>query len=45
MLYARAATTLVMVELATNEPVRITAEQRAAWQPYIEDPVQFAKRP
>lgn len=44
VLYARAATTLVMVELSTNRPVRITDEQRAAWQPYIEAPVTFTKR-
>lgn len=44
VLYARAATTLVMVELATNKPVRITDEQRAAWEPYVEAPVAFAKR-
>lgn len=44
ILYAKAATTLVMVELATNRPVRITDEQRAAWEPYIEAPVAFTKR-
>jgi acyl-CoA thioester hydrolase len=44
VLYARAATTLVMVELATNKPVRITDAQRAAWEPYVEPPVRFTKR-
>jgi acyl-CoA thioester hydrolase len=44
VLYAKAATTLVMVELATNRPVRITEEQRAAWEPYVEEPVAFTKR-
>ena len=44
VLYAKAATTVVMVELATNTPMRITDEQRAAWQPYVEEPVAFTKR-
>jgi acyl-CoA thioester hydrolase len=33
-----------MVELSTNKPVRITDEQRAAWLPYVEEPVAFTKR-
>jgi acyl-CoA thioester hydrolase len=44
-LYTRAATTLVMVELATGKPQRMTDEQREAWGPYVEAPVAFAKRP
>jgi acyl-CoA thioester hydrolase len=44
VLYAKAATTLVMVELSTNKPVRITEEQRAAWEPYVEQPIAFTKR-
>ena len=43
-LYTRAATTLVMVELATGRPQRMTDEQRAAWEPYVEEPVAFTKR-
>jgi acyl-CoA thioester hydrolase len=45
LLYTRAATTLVMVELATGRPQRMTDEQRAAWEPFVEAPVAFAKRP
>ena len=45
LLYTRAATTLVMVELATGRPQRMTDDQRAAWEPYVEAPVAFAKRP
>jgi len=45
LLYTRAATTLVMVELATGKPQRMTDEQREAWAPYVEAPVAFAKRP
>ena len=44
LLYTRAATTLVMVELATGKPQRMTDEQREAWAPYVEAPVAFAKR-
>jgi acyl-CoA thioester hydrolase len=44
VLYTRASTTLVMVELATGSPVRINDEQRTAWAPYVEEPVQFTKR-
>ncbi len=44
VLYAKAATTVVMVGLATNRPMRITDDQRAAWEPYVEAPVAFTKR-
>jgi acyl-CoA thioester hydrolase len=44
-LYTRATTTLVMVELASGRPQRMTDEQRAAWEPYVEEPVAFTKRP
>jgi acyl-CoA thioester hydrolase len=44
LLYTRAATTLVMVELASGRPQRMTDEQRAAWEPYVEAPVAFTKR-
>ncbi|PPL18346.1 acyl-CoA thioesterase [Microterricola pindariensis] len=43
-LYTRAATTIVLVDSVTERPRRISAEERAAWTPYLEDPVQFAKR-
>jgi acyl-CoA thioester hydrolase len=44
LLYTRAATTLVMVELATGKPQRMTDEQREVWSPYVEAPVAFTKR-
>ena len=44
LLYTRAATTLVMVELATGKPQRMTDEQREVWGPYVETPVAFTKR-
>ena len=44
LLYTRAATTLVMVEVASGRPTRINDEQRATWAPYVEEPVAFTKR-
>jgi acyl-CoA thioester hydrolase len=44
ILYTRAATTVVMVSATTNNPTRVPAELREAWQPYIETPVAFTKR-
>jgi acyl-CoA thioester hydrolase len=44
VLFVRAATTLVMVEVATGKPMRLDAEQREAWEPYLEPPVVFSKR-
>ena len=43
-LYTRAATTLVMVELATGRPVRIPDEYREAWAPYVDAPIEFSRR-
>src|SRR5690606_6394294 len=42
--FTRAATTLVMVTAATGRPKRIPDELRAAWSPYVEEPLAFAKR-
>ena len=43
-LYSRAATTIVLVDAATERPRRINDRERAAWTPYVDEPVQFAKR-
>ncbi|GAA0992551.1 acyl-CoA thioesterase [Subtercola frigoramans] len=43
-LFTRASTTLVLVDAATQRPRRITDEERAAWQPYVDEPVVFNKR-
>ena len=43
-LFTRAATTLVMVDAATGRPRRIGDAERAAWSPYLEAPVGFARR-
>ena len=44
VLYTRAATTLVMVELASGRPQRIPDEYREAWAPFVEAPIEFARR-
>jgi len=42
--YARARTTLVLVDAATGAPRRISSTERAAWQPYLEEPVRIRRR-
>jgi acyl-CoA thioester hydrolase len=42
-LYARAATTVVMLDAATGAPRRLTAAERTAWEPYLEAPVEFRR--
>ncbi len=43
-LYARASTTVAMVDAATMKPRRLLDHERAAWKPYLEEPVRFARR-
>ena len=43
-LYARASAVVVMVDAATGRPVRLTDEQRSAWEPYLGEPVAYAHR-
>jgi len=44
VLFARAATTLVMVDARTTRPRRISARERALWEPYLEAPLEFRRR-
>ncbi|MGT2426724.1 acyl-CoA thioesterase [Amnibacterium kyonggiense] len=44
VLTTRAASTLVLVDAATQRPRRISDAERAAWSPYLEDPVRFTAR-
>ncbi len=44
VVYARAATTIVMVDAATGRPRRISARERALWQPFHEPPLEFRRR-
>ncbi|MCP2030619.1 acyl-CoA thioester hydrolase [Okibacterium sp. HSC-33S16] len=43
-LYARASSSIVLVDASTSKPRRITDEERAAWTRYLEEPVAFTKR-
>ncbi|WP_350349714.1 thioesterase family protein [Agromyces sp. G08B096] len=43
-LYTRASTTIVLVDAATGRPRRIDERERAAWEPYLEAPVEFRHR-
>jgi acyl-CoA thioester hydrolase len=43
-LYARAATTLVLVDAASGRPRRINMHERAAWAPYAEAAIEFHRR-
>jgi acyl-CoA thioester hydrolase len=42
--YAKATSTIVLVDSTTGKPRRISDEERAAWTPFTEDPIVFANR-
>lgn len=44
VLYARAASTIVLVDAAHGRPRRITPVEREAWEKYAEEPVVFTGR-
>lgn len=41
---AQAETTIVLIDAATGGPRRIDDEVRAAWEPYVEEPVALRRR-
>jgi acyl-CoA thioester hydrolase len=43
-LYTRAVTTIVLVDAANERPRRITADERAAWEPYLGESLEFRRR-
>ena len=43
-LYARSTAVIVLVDAATGRPTRINAEMRAAWEPFVGDPISYARR-
>jgi acyl-CoA thioester hydrolase len=43
-LFAKAATTIVLVDAASGRPRRITDREREAWAAHIDAPVVFSKR-
>lgn len=42
--YARAITTMVLVDSASGKPRRIDADERAAWEPFVDAPVAMRRR-
>ena len=44
ILCAIAATSIVMVDAASGRPRKLTADERAALEPLLEDPLQFRRR-
>ncbi|MBF4633666.1 acyl-CoA thioesterase [Agreia pratensis] len=44
VLFTRATTTIVLVDATTQRPRRINDIERAAWEPYLDAPVEFTKR-
>ncbi len=43
--FARAASTIVLVDPATQRPRKITDEERAEWSAWSDEPLQFTRRP
>lgn len=43
-LHTRAASTLVLVDATTQRPRRISDVERAAWSPYVDEPLTFRRR-
>jgi acyl-CoA thioester hydrolase len=44
VLYARAATTIVLVDASSGRPRRINERERSAWLPYEEPAIEFHRR-
>ncbi|WP_194398237.1 acyl-CoA thioesterase [Microbacterium atlanticum] len=44
IVYARATTVIVKVDAESGRPMRLTPEERAAWQPYLSEPIRYAHR-
>ncbi|SDS69381.1 acyl-CoA thioesterase [Paraoerskovia marina] len=42
--YARASTTVVVVDAGSGAPRRLTPVERAAWEPFVEEPIAFRRR-
>jgi len=43
-LYVRAATTIVLADRASGAPRRIDDDERAAWLPFVEEPLVFRQQ-
>ena len=44
VVYAKAASGIVLVDAATLRPRRMTDRERESWAPYVDEPVEFARR-
>ncbi len=44
LVYARATTVVVKADATTGRPLRLSAEERAAWQPYLGEPIVYGHR-
>ncbi|MDN3494482.1 thioesterase family protein [Planococcus sp. APC 4015] len=42
--YARASAVIVKVDAATGRPLKLSGEERAAWEPYVGEPIEFSRR-
>lgn len=42
--YARATTVVVKVDAATARPLRLSTGERAAWEPYLDEPIRYSHR-
>lgn len=43
-LYARASSAVVLVDAQSFRPTRLTERMRAAWAPYLGEPIAFSRR-
>ena len=44
VVYARATSVVVKADATTGRPIRITPTERAAWEPFLGDPIVYAHR-
>ncbi len=44
VLYARSSATVVLVDAESGRPVRLTQRMRDAWEPYVGEPISYARR-
>ncbi|MGO1235583.1 MAG: acyl-CoA thioesterase [Microbacterium gubbeenense] len=44
VLYARSTVVVVLVDTTTGRPARLPQDIRAAWEPYVDDPITYRKR-
>ena len=44
IVFARAMTTIVLVDEASGRPRRVSDRERGLWAPYVEEPVRFRRR-